>query len=298
MASRRPRALKLQVPWRDEPLPVQYRGIDGVNGVISDIVASGSPHVCLVGEDVLVVGFFGECNRVPDVSRYHIYNDGKIIRHCDIPESRLQIQSQLRSIVLLVESPSVDEYQFGNINCPIVPANGETGKNLHQCLGKVLKEIKADFDEGLDEDTLIEEGRIESKLMMSGGHVIVSNPIQFQTNLRSIHGSKSKGKWETLRDKVWEALWNEREGEVPGYIQLCLRARLNTYRPSLIINACTQNVKSHVECFVQREFPKVPLYEVYHPSDTRWKGCLKTSWISREKIGLQRRYPCPNAANQ
>ena len=31
---------------------------------------------------------------------------------------------------------------------------------------------------------------------------------------------------------------------VPGYIQLCFRARLNTYRPSLIINACTRDLKS------------------------------------------------------
>ena len=94
-----------------------------------------------------------------------------------------------------------------------------------------------------------------------------------------------------MRNNVWKALWGE---EVPGYIQFCFRERLNTYRPSLIINACTSGLESRVSNFVQSKFPKVPLYEVHHPSARGWKGCLETSWKSCEKIGLYRIYPQPN----
>ena len=283
-------ALKLQVPWTREPLPVALPA--GYEEVTNRIAVSGSPHVCQDGADVLVVNFFRECNRVPDVSRYHIGDDGQPFRHGDVPESQLHLQ--LRSIVLLLESPSVSEYQFGYINYPIAPAKGTTGENIHRCLGKVLSDIKQEFiDAGLDEDTLIEERRIEAKLIEPGDRrVIISNPIQFQTNLRSIHGQSTSrtgnNKWATLRNNVWKTLWRK---EISGYIQLYFRARLNTYSPSLIINACTDKLQSHVSRFVQSKLPKVPLYEIYHPSHRKWKGCLRTSWKSCEKIGLNRVYP-------
>ena len=301
--------LKLRVPWRRDLLPVHNNNQD----VIRVIKDSGSPNVCTLGNDVRVVDFFGECNRVPDVSRYHIGDDGHPFHHCDVPESQLHLQ--LRSIVLLVESPSVSEYQFENVNFPIAPAKGTTGENIHRCLRKVLSDVRTEFnDAGLDETALINAEHIEAKLIVPGGRrVIISNPIQFQTNLRSIHGQsttkRGNAKWATLRDNVWTALWSEGE---PGYIQHCFRARLNTYRPSLIINACTGNrtrrafltrtedlnpthgLKSLVTKFVRTKFPNVPLYEVNHPSYSTWKSCSDSSWDSREKIGLQRIYPQPN----
>ena len=264
-------ALKLQVPWIREPLPVQYRGIGGVNGVISDIVASGSPHVCQVGADVLVVNFFGECNRVPDVSRYRISeggccvpddykyrisNDKYIIPHRDISGLELQLQllqPQIGSIVLLLESPHRDEYQPGNINSPIAPANGATGHNIDQCLGKVLSHINA-------------QNPIEP-----GSHIIISNPIQFQTSLHAIHGksSWSDSRWGTLRNHVWRKLWGDQ------HMQQCFRERLKSYKPSLIINACTAELKSHINGFFQNveEWQNVTLREVPHPGDMSWNNC-------------------------
>lgn len=79
-------ALKLQVPWRREPLPVQYRGHVRV---IDAIRASNSLHVEPSANDVIVKDFFGVNNRVPDVSRYHIGDDGQPVSHCDIRESQL-----------------------------------------------------------------------------------------------------------------------------------------------------------------------------------------------------------------
>ena len=251
-------ALKLQVPWRREPLSVQSTGLDRVIRVIRE---SGSPNVvqCDNG-DVLVKDFFGVNNRVHDVSRYRIDCNRQPVRHFDVPESRLQ--TQLRSIMLLVESPHIDEYQFGNINFPIAPANGATGKNIDRCLGHVLS-------------------RTDEQLIEPGYHVIISNPIQFQTSLKSIHRNGLEGEWNELKDNVWKALWNDGEGGegVPGYIKLCFRTRLNTYRPSLIINGCTDLLTEHVSNFVIEELQNVAelhnvhLYNVGHPSSWRRSDC-------------------------
>ena len=267
-------ALMLDVPWRDEPLPVGYEG------VTDQIVASGSPHVCPVENDVRVVNFFEERNRVPDVRRYRIEQedccpppDGRYcIRHdrylmpdCDFSEcTRQQELQENGSIVLLLESPHKDEYKNGDIARPKKPACGSTGDNIDRCLGTVLSEIS-----------------IEADHIVPGRHVIISNPIQFQTSLYAIHEQRLAGTWKTLRNNVWWTLWNESEGQ----IKQCFQERLvDTYNPSLIINACTgkkttngvltrtlpltrtHGLRSLVTEFVRAVLPVVPLYEAYHPA--------------------------------
>ena len=253
--------LKLRVPWRRDLLPVDYDNQD----VIRVIKDSGRPNVCTLGNVVRVVDFFGECNRVPDVSRFHIGDDGRPYPQSDVPESQLHLQPQLRSIVLLVESPHKDEYQFANINYPIAAANGQTGRNINKYLREVLLAIRRELtNAGLNQEDYIKPG----------SHVIISNPIQFQTSLNAIHKQSLAGDWIELKNNVWKALWNEGEGgeEVPSYIQLCFRARLNTYRPSLIINACTgvltdaDSLMAHVETFVLNEFQHVRRVGIGHPS--------------------------------
>ena len=285
-------ALKLKVPWSTElePLEVDLSRVceENFDTVMREIRKYGPPHVRTNEGDVIVENFFGVNNRVPDVSRYHIDNDGQPVRHFDVPESRLQIQ--LGSIVLLLESPSVDEYQFGSISFPVVPANGESGEKIDRCLGTVLSDIQKEFNQaGLNEEQLIRYGHIKAKLIVPYCHVIISNPIQFQTNLRSIHGQSTwDSPWNTLRNNVWKALWKEGpEEDRLGYIQLCFRERLNTYRPNLIVNACTGDLKNPVKDFVRRELPKVPLYQAHHPADTSWNDCDDNC----DGIGLERIYP-------
>ena len=278
--------LKLQVPWRRAPLSVQYTGLDGV---IDEIRASNSPNVRIEGDDleendVLVENFFGMNNRVPDVSRYRICNAGCCIRHdnryricndryinphCGISGKDLkrQLQPEIRNIVLLLESPHKDEYQPGNINCPIAPANGNTGDNIDRWLSTVLSCIE------------------EQQLIVPGGHVIISNPIQFQTSLHAIHGQPLEDMWERLRNNVWWTLWNEQR------IRQCFRERLvDTYNPCLIINACTgnftavrqrrnQDLRRNVTKFIREHLPIVPLYETKHPGRNNWtdfdNNCLQ-----------------------
>ena len=81
--------------------------------------------------------------------------------------------------------------------------------------------------------------------------------------------------WKTLRDNVWRTLWDE------DHIKQCFRARLNTYQPNLIINACTgelsdsDSLTTHVNNFVCAELQNVaelnnvPLYKASHPASWR-----------------------------
>ena len=274
-------ALKLKIPWGDEPLQVDHTGLDGV---IREIRESGSPNVvqCDNG-DVLVKDFFGECNRVPDVSRYHVEqedccvpHDGRYricndryliphcnhteqhISHCDISELSQQELQERGSIVLLLESPHKSEYENRNIARPKKPACGSTGKKIDRCLATVLLHIQ----------------EIEAGLIEPSCHVVISNPIQFQTSLHAIHNNpienvRKNGEhynWKTLRDNIWRTLWDG------GYIKQCFQARLRCYNPKVIINACTADQKDLVNDFVQELqtngglSENVSLYKVAHPA--------------------------------
>lgn len=265
-------ALKLKVHWRTEPLEVDLSRVSegNLDTVMREIRASGLPHVRTEGDDVIVENFFEKTNNVLDVSRYligeedccvhddgryRICNDRYLIRHCDIPESELQIQQQTGSIVLLLESPHEAEYTddeggYG-IDRRQVPANGDSGENIDLCLGTVLLHIQ-----------------IETGLVVSDRHVVISNPVQFQTSLHAIHGqSVSDSPWDTLRNNVWRALWgNENE-----HIQQCFLARLERYHPRVIINACTSDLKhrvtSSVEGWLNARGLEIPLYKIDHPAN-------------------------------
>ena len=233
---------------------------------------SGHPHVRIDGDDVLVENFFGKDNEVLDVSRYLIGEKNCIVRHADISGSELKRmlrEQQIGSIVLLLESPHKDEYtdekEVYDVNQPQAPANGKSGEKIDKYLATVLSDIRKEFNQaGLNEEQLIRDGYIEAELILPDCHVIISNPIPFQTSLHAVHGGPLKDdddyRWATLRDFVWLKLWEEK------HIRNSFQERLNTYNPSLIVNACTAGSKTHVTKFVRKEFPKVPLYNVGHPS--------------------------------
>ena len=308
MANKRRRPLKLKVPWSEEPLRIcSARVSDAYLNAIDQIKQSGSPYVREDGNDVLVVNFFKNNNKVPDVSRYRIHNMSCCVRYdyryricnnryiiprCDVsgkelerqlqpPESlqEPQRQERIRNIVLLLESPHEYEYEYIYkwVACfarpftrPKAPACGVTGDNIDRWLGTVLS-------------------RTNTNLIEPGCHVIISNPIQFQTSLHAIHRQPLDGKWSTLRNNVWKTLWRA------DHITECFRARLTAYNPSLIINACTgdwgcqgKDPKGRVDCFVQRILPNVYRYETYHPA-RHWKGS--------DPIRIRRVNPYPEPIN-
>lgn len=248
--------VKLQVPWSTELLDVNY-GIRS-DDIVDVIRASGSAHV-VSGVDLLVTGYFEEVNRVSDVSRYCIVKDRHCVlrhpedyrvsqdlfltHHCDI---KLPIAGQpiprAGNVVFLLESPHRDEYQGSNILSPIAPANGKAGNGLDRCLAKVLSRIPCE--------------------LVHGGHLIISNPIQFQTSLYFIHRRPIEGKWKTLRDNVWRALWSQE------LIKEHFRARLDAYCHALVINGCTTDLKGYVNEVIGQ---RVPVYSTPHPAS--WNDC-------------------------
>lgn len=255
-------SLKLKVPWNLDLLTVNY---DTLNDVICEL-RNCSPHVQREDGNVVVKDFFEQSNRVPDVirycvragrgddERYRICNNRHIVRCADTaPRPR----PYPGSIVLLLESPHVNEYEdthdiSGGIGDPRVPAycGGKTDRGIDVCLGTVLLHTQ-----------------VETGLVVPGCPVIISNPIQFQTSLYAIHRNElDGGKWTRLRNEVWKTLW----GVESGYIQQCFLARLAGYDPRVIINACTSNLTERVTSTVQGWLNErglgTPLFSAYHPS--------------------------------
>ena len=272
--------LKLEVPWQTELLLVPRCEVTA-----AVIGHCGGPHVQIDGGDVIVRGFFGVDNKVPDVSRYRIgtvgacvlddkyriSNDRYVIPHCALHEDishcdifgpaleqELQQRREVRNIVLLLESPHSEEYGE-SIMYPEAPARGRTGRNIDQYLGTVLSHVQGGFTE-------------------ADCHVIISNPIQFQTSLYAIHeGSLSS--WRTLRNNVWKTLWCEQS------IRENFRRRLTRYNPCVIINACTgrrnyagslkRRVRTLVSEFFDESAQVAPCYyEITHPAS--WPRTSRT----------------------
>ena len=289
------KALKLQVPRPvGGPITLCVKDGCGRSIVIDDQWFPPGPHVEQRKTYVLVKDFFGDDNKVPDVSRYciggegycghhddkyRIWHDRYLVPHCniteegisssDIPEpclqARLKEQRKMRAeqerpeignIVLLLESPHKYEY---NAN-PKRPALGTTGTNIDILLWIVLRYIQ-----------------IKTGLIEPGCDVVISNPIQFQTSLSAISEPKSyKNNWRTVRNNVFRTLLEQE------HIKQCFRARLGCYYPKVIINACTgkleesDSLKSLVDRFVQQELEtntglpeNVSLYTIAHPSSWR-----------------------------
>ena len=171
-----------------------------------------------------------------------------------------------KAIVLIIESPHNDEYQYLDINkdeiaiCnstkdkfekiknikyinPIASAQGTTGNNIEKWLINILSNLNF-------------EGICKYK-------IIISNPIQFQTSLHFLHGQSLSNNqtYSDLRDEVWTKLWS-----IPKY-QTNFKKRLFNYKPYIVINSCTKNLREVINVFLLRNktsFDRV--YVTTHPS--------------------------------
>ncbi|EUJ41065.1 hypothetical protein PWEIH_02117 [Listeria weihenstephanensis FSL R9-0317] len=203
------------------------------------------------GDFVIKQAFFSEPMRVPNEYRYDIKVEAnkKITIH-EIESGELGKFNGMKldealsgkaypNVILLLESPHVDEYNICNGELkPIAPAQGKTGSNIKEYLGKVLS--------GID---VLDEGKYR---------LYIINPVPFQTSLRSLKpAGQIDGK---LRDKVWKKLWGAScKNE---FKELWDQIR----ETKLIINACTSNLKEEVEEAIKDM--DVESYKTYHPS--RW----------------------------
>lgn len=232
------------------------------------------PQHIQIGEDnsVDIIGMFGPENRVQDVDRYRvIVSDGVCDvkkhsqfqiaptknKHCDLQPNHGKSQC---TIVLLLESPHKDEYENGDPNFPIAPAQGATGRNIEKYLGCSLNKSEEMADEIGD-----------------NARFIIANPVQFQTSLWTIHkGSLTAGHcWQTLRNAVWKTLWNEPQ------IQDEFRCRLQSYKPNIVLNCCTggeKGLRGQVQSVLFKFNSGAQLYKADHPAS--WKKGVKFSKVS------------------
>lgn len=206
---------------------------------------------------------FDVSHRVPDVDRYRVA-DGmprQLVGHplSEVPGSGHRDKwprppsTGADNIVVLLESPHKDEYDYGGSGTltPKGPAQGTTG-------GSISKHLSGYFNNPPEGQEYI---RSDSR----GSHVIICNPIQFQT---SLHAAKLRLTSDG-EAKVWKGIWNV------TLVKENFLCRLLWYSPHIIVNACTSKgggdgLKGVVRRFLEAKsacFPRpCHVYETAHPS--------------------------------
>lgn len=205
--------------------------------------------------------FFSGERKVPNVYRFlaHVHDGQSEIRRftdksSGLSESRfndrpLNADEHLKNIVLLLESPHEEEYNYAKGFQPIAPAQGSTGNFLNRDIGRVL-------------NTILGETRLEN----GEYRVIIINPVPYQTSLHYLHGHAIKSFYKSLRNSVWKVLWDNE-----SCFQAELGQLLGELQPALIINSCTAELKDDVTTFLQGHFPHLIIYTTNHPS-AWWLG--------------------------
>ena len=141
-------------------------------------------------------------------------------------------------------------YEKGNPKFPIAPAQGATGRNIRDFLGPSLNKSKM------------------ADIIGDNARVIIANPVQFQTSLWIIHKQKLKKDCWTgnLRDAVWKTLWNQPQ------IQDEFCCRLQAYKPDIVLNCCTKELREEVQSVMSKLNLRAQMYLGIHPSSPLWKN--------------------------
>ena len=155
-------------------------------------------------------------------------------------------------IAVLLESPHKDEYS--DKMSPRGPARGATGTNFQTYfVSHVLPMLVA---AGL---------RLEETLVY---RIYMVNPVPYQASLGRLLDKPPKH-LNDLKSKVWENLWNADCQE--GFVD-----RMKVYKPRIILNGCTADVKQEVTNTVNSHRSSFELeqhFNIAHPSN--WQKNLK-----------------------
>ena len=188
--------------------------------------------------------------KVPDVHRYNLFYenwDWQLVwleeweihdsNFNDLLVNNINSNNQ-KTIVLILESPHKEEFQYYDINGniinnwaienihaikPISPAQWATGSMIYEKFEIIFKQI----ENQLSENELYK--------------IIIANPIPYQTSLHSLHGKSLKSSYATLRNNIWNHLWN-----IPK-IRNNFLERLIQYKTDIVVNLCTTWVRTKVE---------------------------------------------------
>lgn len=149
-----------------------------------------------------------------------------------------------KTIVIILESPHLDEYKDHSF---INPALGKTGENLQNYFKKLINALAIS----------------EHDLNNGQYRIILMESIQYQCSL----GIKPLN--QKIRDLVFSEIWNlqNKNGEFPTKLDFI--SRLASYMPDVILNLCTTPSNNFVQKEIEQYlkiYPSVKLYIGYHPS--------------------------------
>jgi len=240
-----------------------------VNGRIKNELIETSPYVERRNNKIIIKNaFFDESLSVKNVTRYSLkkredkfelfeldrsHVDFKTSKFIDHPIGESSIA---QSIVIILESPHKDEYDYENdLIIPIAPSQGSTGNLIFE---KFVQIISAN----LEILKLLDENEYR---------ILLVNPIPYQTSLQFLHKQKLTSVYTTLRDKVWIELWQKNESHKDLFMKL-----LDEIKPCLILNCCTSNLTEYVSEELKKT--KFNVYQIHHPSSW-WKELNKIKII-------------------
>lgn len=213
----------------------------------------------LIKNNELKLKLFTQNKKVPDVWRYTYIPQKGVFKHetsdfnSKFNDKKIPLNVK-SSIVLLLESPHKDEYQKNKF-IPLAPAQGATGRAIEKFKDKnSSKNIKY---------LTLEELLIKSNIVEKAPILLV-NPVQYQASL----GSFTKKLNKNLRNNLWKSLFNELKND--------FISRLNLYKPSLIINGCTNDLKDEINnCIPFKKIINVP-----HPYNWSFGGIRNPIYLN------------------
>lgn len=198
--------------------------------------------------------FFYDKTKVEDEYRYYIeIQKGTIVKKEQYDKSK--DDEGIKKIVILLESPHRSEYRSREIYdrlMPIGPAQGASKLDAGGAISNYLNDVIVYINNNNNNNN-IKDGKYI---------IIISNPIQFQTSLAFIHKQPLQGNIKDLRDSVWKAIWDIKD------IRNDFIDRIKKYKPCLIINSCTKNLKQYVTNELNNSLynPSYNIIPISHPS--------------------------------
>ncbi len=202
--------------------------------------------------------FFSNDYRVPNVCRYRLIktdtkeynllpNETKNVYLSAYNDIRIDndyiAKNTYPTIILILESPHKDEYDYLPKLTPKAPAQGVTGTQICEKFEKII-------NNHID----------ELKLKESEYRIFIINPVPYQTSLYYFH---NKGMIDNIRDKVWKDLWNENN----THLKKEFESIIQKIDPTLIINACTSKLSEFVKIeLLTSKYEKFTKCKINHPS--------------------------------
>ncbi len=216
--------------------------------------------------------------KVKDQLRFIIDSQGDIF---DSSQEELKSEKESLKVLIILESPHRDEYNYSHAHYSNRPANGKTGEKIKkhivttQFLAQILDENKVkkksikELIELLIETIKIKDIEFYLKNKTSANYkgkieITVMNRICYQTSLGSYYSGELI---KPIRNNIFKALWNEQ------IIQNDFEMRLLKQPADIVINACTNevdknqnvNFSTYILNILRRNKLNCSLFEASHP---------------------------------